>query len=97
MRAMCAYVPKACQHFIFTCKRANMPKTCHFSNWLANVPKDVPIFQLFFKEQMFQLWLKFADFKNAWAILENLSRETKNLKHNILRFACFSHAHHKSF
>ena len=39
MRAMRAYVPKAFQHFIFTCQRANLPKTCHFSNWRANEPK----------------------------------------------------------
>ena len=46
---------------------------------------------------MFQLWLTFANFKNAWAMLEHLSRETKNLNQNILTFACFFHAHHKSF
>ena len=88
MRAMRAYVPKACQHFSFTCQRA----------------KDVPFFKLacqrakrranfstiFQKKKMFQLWLTFANFNNIWAILNNLSRETKNLKQKILTFACFS-------
>ena len=52
-------VPKACQHFIFTCQRANMSNTSQFSNWRASVPKarqhfifmcqrvkDVPLFTL---------------------------------------------------
>ena len=89
---MRAYEPKACQHFIFTCQRAKdvlffklaCQKACQFFNYFS-------------KEKMFQLWLTFANFKNTWAILENLSREAKNLKQNILTFACFSHAHHKSF
>ena len=67
--SMCprANVQNACQHFIFTCQ-------------LANVQKSVPIFQLYFKRKyfsIFQLWLTFANFKNIWAILENLSREQR--------------------
>ena len=46
---------------------------------------------------MFQLWLTFSNFKNTWAILENISHEAKNLKQNNLTFACFFHADHKSF
>ena len=117
---MCAYKPKACQHFIFTCQHANVPKTCHFSNCHANVltfhfyvlmcqrhaifqigmptcQKACQFFNYFSEEKMFQLWLTFANFKNTWAILENFSRKAKNLKQNILTFACFSNAHHKSF
>ena len=44
----------------------------------AIVPNGVPIFQLFFK-RIFQ----FLNFSNIWAILENLSRETKNLNFDI--------------
>ena len=94
-RAMRAYVPKASQHFIFTCQRAKnvlfFKLACQRTNRRAN------FFNYFSKETMFQVWLTFANFKNTWAILENLSRETENLKHNSLTFACFSHAHHKSF
>ena len=58
----------------------NVPKTCHFPNWRANMPKACQFFNYFSKEKMFQLWLFFANVKNTWAILENLSREVKNLK-----------------
>ena len=44
-----ANVPKACQHFIFTCqranKRANVPNTCQFFILACQPAKDVPIFE----------------------------------------------------
>ena len=63
MRAMRACVPKACQHFIFTCERANVPKTCHFSSWRANVSKGVPIFQLFFKRKNASIMVNICKFQ----------------------------------
>ena len=116
MCTMRAYVPKACQHFIFTCQRhaifqIGVPMCQKHANISFLRAKDVPFFKLacqtyqkacqffnyFSKEKVFQLWLAFANFKNTWKIIENLSREAKNLKQNIFTFACFSHAHHKSF
>ena len=134
---MRAYVPKACQHFIFTCQRAkdipffklayqrakSMPTfyfyvptcqhvkhepvfklacqrakstptfyfyvpTCQrratFHIGMPTCQKACQFFKYFSKEKMFQVWLTFASFKNTCAILENLSREAKNLKQNIL-------------
>ena len=54
-----------------TCqKRANIsflsaavPKTCHFSNWRAKVPKGVPIFQLFFKRQNVSIMVNICKFQ----------------------------------
>ena len=81
----------------------NMPtyqRRANCSNWHANVPKVVPIFQLFFKRKyfsIFQLWFKFANFKNIWTIPENLSRKTKTLNYDICLFlltyykSCFSY------
>ena len=101
------YVPTCQRRAIF---QIGVP-TCqkHDISFLrAQRAKDIPFFKLtcqkacqFFnyssKEKMFQLWSTFANFKNTRAILENLSCKAKNLKQNILTFACFSHAHHKSF
>lgn len=61
----------------------------NFWTWRANVPKGVPCFQLFFK-RIFQFWyfqlcLTFENFKNISAILENLSRESKNLSFDICK------------
>ena len=82
MRASVIYVP-TCQraksvltsHFyVPTCQRH-----ANYSTWRANLPifqlhlqKGVSVFQVFFK-RIFQLCLTFANFKNVWAILENLS------------------------
>ena len=91
MRAMRAYVPKACRHFIFMCQRA---KDVPFFKLVCQRAKSVPFFKLacqlaksranfstiFQNKKMFQLWLTYANFKNTWAILEDLSREAKNLK-----------------
>ena len=77
--------------------RANVPKTCHFSNWCAKCQKVCQFFNYFSKEKIFQLWLTLANFQNIWAILENLSRETKNLNFDICLFlltcykSCFSY------
>ena len=99
---------KDVRFFKLVCQRAKSLLTFHFyvptcqriAIFQIGVPtclKACQFFNYFSKEKMFQSWLTFANFINTWAILENLSRETKNLKHNILKFACFSHAHHKSF
>ena len=56
--------------------RANVPKGVPIFQF--RLPKGIPVFQLFFK-RIFQLCLTFANFKNIWAILDNLSREIKNL------------------
>ena len=70
----------------------------NLSTWHANVPifqphlpKCIPIFQLFLKgvfqflnfSVMFNICI--ANFKNIWAILENLSRKTKNLNFDIFK------------
>ena len=80
---------------VLTCKRranysilcANVPEGVSIF-WLS-LPKGVPVFQLFFK-RIFQflnfsvmLNICIANFKNIWAILENLSRGTKNLNFDI--------------
>ena len=62
-RAIRAYVPKACQHFIFKCQRGNVSKTCHFSNWRANLPKGVPIFQLFFNRKNVLIMVNLCKFQ----------------------------------
>ena len=49
-------------------------------------PKGVSIFQLFFKI-IFQLFSTYGNFKNIFAILENLSRETKNLNLGIFKIS----------
>ena len=43
--------------------RANVPKTCHFSNWRANVPKGVPIFQLLFKRKNVSIMVNICKFQ----------------------------------
>ena len=43
--------------------RANVPKTCHFSNWRANVPKGVTIFQLFFKRKNVSIMVNICKFQ----------------------------------
>ena len=96
--------------FKLACQRARSVPTFYFQEPTCQSAKDVPFsngvprcqkvcqfFNYFSKEKMFQLSLTFANFKNTWAILENLSREAKNLKQSFLTFACFSYAHQKSF
>ena len=66
---------------------ANVPKGCYFQ---IRLPKGVPNFQLFFN-RIFQ-FLNFSimlnpNFKKIWAILENLSRETKNLNSGICKIS----------
>ena len=84
-----ANVPKACQRLIVMCQRADVPilqlgvPTCQRRANFSTLPKSVPTFPLLFKKifnlWIFQLCLTFANFKNIWAIPENLSREIKNL------------------
>ena len=55
----------------------------------ANVPTlqwACQFFSYFSKEKNFQLWLTFTNFKNICAVLEKLSRETKNLNCDICLF-----------
>ena len=68
-----ANVPKVCQIFNFTCQKA-----CQFFTYF---PKK------FFNFWNFQLCSTFANFKNIWAILENLSRETKNSNFDICKIS----------
>ena len=75
-----------------TCSRAKSMPASHFRAIVPiNVPKDVPIFQVFSKSifniRIFQLGLTFANFQNIWAILENLSRETKNLYFDVCKIS----------
>ena len=78
-------VPKACQLLIFTCQRAKAMSTCQKACQFFSFGSKMA-FQLFncFSKEFFNFWifqlcLTFAYFKNIWAILENLSGETKNL------------------
>ena len=102
----CAKVPNACELLIFMCQRANKRANVlkvypllnlgcqhargetNFSTWQ---PKDVQIFQLFFKE-FFNFWIfqscsTFANFKNIRVILENLSRKAKNFNFDICKIS----------
>ena len=83
-------------------KHASVPKVYQLSNLVCQyakgetifqlcLSKGVPIFQLFFKI-IFQFWIfqlcwTFANFKNIWAIIENLSCETKNLNFDICKIS----------
>ena len=69
----CAKIPKANQFFNFVCQKAYQ-----FFNYFSKE---------FFKFWVFQLCSTFANFKNIWAILENLSSETKNLNFNICKIS----------
>ena len=63
-RAMRAYVPKACQHFIFTCQR-------------ANVRKGVPIFQLFYKRKTVSIIVNIFKFQEYLGNLEKYLAKQK--------------------
>ena len=81
-------VVKVWRRLIFTCQRANkrtnvqifqlgvptFQKEREFFNFICQ--KAYQFFNYFW---IFQLCLTFANLKNIWAVLENLSRETKNL------------------
>ena len=79
---LCADVPKACQHFIFTCQHAN--KCASVPTYQRRANFQIGVSACNFK--IFQLWLILANFKNIWAILENLSSETTNLNFDICMF-----------
>ena len=84
----CVNLPMCQKRANFSFLRANVPKnvpTCQrctsYSTWCANVLRANQSFNYFSKE-FFNLWIfqlcsTIANFKNIWAILENLSRETK--------------------
>ena len=84
-----AHVQRAKAASIFQLGLPACQRRANYSIWRAKKPKGVPVFQLFFKRKyffnfkIFQSWLTFANFKNIWAILENLSHETKNLNFDI--------------
>ena len=91
-------VLRTCQKYAnISFLHAKVPKTCHFPNWRDSVPKDVPIFNYFSKEKIFQLWLTFANFKNICAFRENLSRETKNVNFNICLFLLTCYKYYFSY
>ena len=87
-----------CGNFSFLC--ANMPTSqrranvstcrakCQFFNFVCKKPYQ--FFKCFSKEfsnfWIFQPCLTFAYFINIWVILENLSREARNLFSDICRF-----------
>ena len=101
IRAMCAsvvYVPTCQTHANLSFLRANVPinvPTCQrcadYSTWRTNVPKAYQFFNYFSKELsnfwIFQLCSIFANFKNIWAILQNLSWKTKNLNFDICKIS----------
>ena len=93
-RLLCVPSVPMCQHFIFTCQRA---KDVPFFKLAYQRTKRRANFSTVFKRKNFLLWLTFTNFKNVQAILENLSRETKNLNFDICLFlltcykSCFSY------
>ena len=68
-----ANVPNACQSFNFVYQKAYQ-----FFNYFSNK---------FFNFSIFQSCSPFANFKNIWAILENLSRETENFNFDICKIS----------
>ena len=82
-RLLCVPSVPMCQHFIFTCQRA---KDVPFFKLAYQRTKRRANFSTVFKRKNFLLWLTFTNFKNVQAILENLSRETKNLNFDICLF-----------
>ena len=93
IRAMIAsvvYVPTCQTHDNFLFLRVYVlinVQTCHmcanYLIWCANMSKACQFFNCFSKEffnfRIFQLCSIFANFKNIWAILENLSPKINNL------------------
>ena len=77
-----AKVPKMWQLFNLVYQRV---KACQFFNFVCQ--KAFQFFNCFSKEYfnfwIFQLCSTFANFKNIWTILENLSGKTKNLNFDI--------------
>ena len=83
-RGLRANVPSACQLPIFTCQRAKgvpiiqlgIHRGIGVPIFQFHLLKGLPIFQTFFKRTFqllhFSIMLKFANFKNIWAFLENL-------------------------
>ena len=67
--------------YVPTCQRRAIFQIC-----VPTCQKAWQFFNYFSKEKIFQLWLTFANFKNISVILENLSRETKNLNFDICLF-----------
>ena len=93
-----AHVTNACQLFIITCranKRVSVPKMCQLFNLACQRAKGVQIFcqffncfsKEFFNFSIFQSCLPFENFKNIWAILENLSCGTKSLNFDICKIS----------
>ena len=89
-----ANVSKGCQFLILRCQRANK-RAKGVAVFRSGVPMSqkarqfLTIFQkkTLFLCRIFQLCLTFANFKNIWEILENLSRETKNLNFDICKIS----------
>ena len=63
-RVPCVLCVPTCQMRVnISFLRANVPKTCHFSNWRANVPRGVPIFQLFSKRKNDSIMVNICKFQ----------------------------------
>ena len=74
----------------------------NYSIWRVNVPNGYQFYKFacekayqlynYFSKELFNFWIfqlcsTFANFKNIWAILANLSRETKNLNFGICKIS----------
>ena len=79
----CANVARACKFFNLECQRANKGV-----NFLTSPAKRRINFSTNFQKNLwiFQSGWTFANLKTNLAILENLSRETKNLNFDICKF-----------
>ena len=85
----CVKVPKCekrTNFLFFTCQYAKGKPIFQLC-----LPKGVPIFQLFLKRifqfSNFSIMLSICKFQEYFAILENLSRETKNLNFDISKIS----------
>ena len=100
IRASLTHVPTCPHTNMPTCqKRANFSflrtnmLTCQFFNlacqWAKKRAKFSSTFRkkIFFNFWIFQLCLTLVNFNNIWAILENLSREIKNLNFDICKIS----------
>ena len=95
-----ANVPKSCHRAIFPTWRANRVPIFHFGGQIFKhsfyeILRESSILYYYIKKVLhytschmeMQLCSRFANFKNIWAILENLSRETKNLNFGICKLS----------
>ena len=99
MRASMVYMPMCKTRASFSFLRVNVPHTCHKR---GNVRMLCQLFNFacqrvyqffnYFSKEFFNFWIfrlcsTFSNFKNICAILENLSRETKNSNFDICKIS----------